>query len=46
MMFRRICGIAALLCALGVVGVGAGSASAQTDESIRVYGRHRDRDPR
>ena len=46
MMFKRIFGIAGLLCALGVLGVGAGSASAQTDESIRVYGRHRDREPR
>jgi Ca2+-binding RTX toxin-like protein len=30
MIFRRICGIAALLTALGVLGIGAGSASAQT----------------
>ena len=29
-MFKRIFGLAGLLCALGVIGVGAGSASAQT----------------
>jgi hypothetical protein len=29
-MFKRIFGIAGLVCALGVIGVGAGSASAQT----------------
>jgi Ca2+-binding RTX toxin-like protein len=29
-MFKRIFGIAGLLCALGVIGVGAGSATAQT----------------